>query len=277
MNKIVKFEESKEYNEHQATLAMLKEMATIALKSGKYPKEYDECTILNIYLTAKALGVHPMKALNGGMYIVNGKISMSTSLLADMIRRAGHSIKILEMTKEKCVILGIRKDNEDSAKIEFNMEDAHMAGLTGSQVWKKYPKAMLYNRAMSMLARVLWPDVTGNPYSEDEADDIKGVAPKDKKDVDPDAAITINVPHEVHISKEQLNEQTGEVQKIPLNSPQEAILDSYLIDDMPAIELIKKNLEIADVYLMDQRDFDRTIEWLEKRKEVRNARLAAAQ
>ena len=158
--------------DHKQQMVALRDMAQIALKSGKYGQGYDEATMMNIFLTARDLGISPMKALNGGFYLVKGKISMSTALMTDRIRKEGHSVKVVEWTREKCVIIGIRKDNGDSVKVEFTMEDAKLAGLDSGEGWRKYPKAMLYNRAMSMLARVLFPDVVGNCYSEDEGEEI---------------------------------------------------------------------------------------------------------
>lgn len=179
MSNVVKYEE--QVNEMQ----YFEKLCKTAMSSGKYPAEMNQATMLNIMLTAKDLGISAMKAINGGFYIVNGKISMSTSLMTDRIRSSGHSIKVIEMSREKCVLIGRRRDNEDSCKIEFTMEDAKDAGLLGSPTWKKYPKVMLYNRAMSMLARVLFPDVVGNAYSEDERYDIANIPPHKRPEHDP--------------------------------------------------------------------------------------------
>jgi hypothetical protein len=154
------------------------------MKSGKYPPEMNEATMLNIMLTARDLGISPLKALNGGFYIVNGKISMSTNLMIDRIRSEGHSIKIIEWTREKCVVIGKRKDNDDSCKVEYTMEDAQLAGLLNSPTWKKHPKSMLSARAHSMLARVLFPDVVGSAYSEDEAHEIQGIPAHKRPEID---------------------------------------------------------------------------------------------
>ena len=149
-------------------------IAKMAFSSGKYGAEYTVATMMNIFYTATELGISPMVALNGGFYIVKGKISMSTQLMASMIRKAGHSIKIPEWDSTKCSIIGVRKDNGDSVKITFTMEDAQRAGLSGKGMWLTYPQAMVYNRAMSMLARVLFSDVTGGCYDEDERKEIEG-------------------------------------------------------------------------------------------------------
>lgn len=180
MNNIIKHEEQ------QSDMAYFKQLCKNAMQTGKYPQEMNEATMLNIMLTAKDLGISPMKAINGGFYIVNGKISMSTNLMIDRIRAEGHSIKIIEWTREKCVLIGKRRDNEDSCKVEYTMEDAQLAGLLNSPTWKKHPKAMLSARAHSMLARVLFPDVVGNAYSEDEAQEIAGIPAHKRPDVDPE-------------------------------------------------------------------------------------------
>lgn len=178
MNQIVKQQEQKQELEY------FRSLATIAVKSGTSNMTPE--ILMNIMLTAKDLGISPMKAVNGGFYIVNGKISMSTTLMADRIRKEGHSIKIPEWTNQKCSIIGVRKDNGDSIKFEYTMEDASNAGLLGSPTWKKFPKQMLYNRAMATLARTLFPDVVGNAYSEDEKWDIMNIPAEKRPIEDPD-------------------------------------------------------------------------------------------
>ena len=178
MSGLIKHQEQKEQ------LDYFKSLVSIASKKGSNNMAPEE--MLNIMLTARDLGISPMKAINGGFYIVNGKISMSTALMADRIRKEGHSIKIPEWTSEKCVIIGVRRDNGDSIKFEYTMEDARSAGLTGSPTWKKFPKQMLYNRAMSVIARTLFPDVVGNAYSEDEKWDILNIPAEKRPEEDPD-------------------------------------------------------------------------------------------
>ncbi len=207
MTTLMKFEEQKQEIDYYRSLV------SIASKSGT--SQMSPEVMLNIMLTARDLGISPLKAINGGFYVVNGKISMSTALMTDRIRKEGHSIKITEWTNAKCTIIGIRKDNGDSVKFEYTMDDAVNAGLTGSPTWKKFPKQMLYNRAMSTIARTLFPDVVGNAYSEDEKWDIMNVPPEKRPLEDPDESATIvmessaPVPASPHVppSLDRLKEQ----------------------------------------------------------------------
>lgn len=193
-------------------------------------------TLMNIMLTAKDLGISPMKAVNGGFYVVNGKISMSTTLMADRIRKEGHSIKIPEWTSQKCAIIGVRKDNGDSVKFEFTMEDAVAAGLTNSPTWKKFPKQMLYNRAMSTLARTLFPDVVGNAYSEDEKWDIMNVPPEKRPLEDPDIEVE-HVRQPIHVE--------SMIKDSPVGNPMETLKELLEIDQIPTEHLEAYVSELA--------------------------------
>lgn len=233
-------------------LSHMKTLARIAFESKQYAN-MSEVSLLNLMLTAQDLGVSPLKAINSGFYIVNGKVCMSTSLMADKIRRAGHSIKIIEMTKEKCVIIAKRKDNEDSIKLDYTWEEATTAGLINSPTWKKFPKIMLYNRCMSQVARILFSDVIGNVYSEEERFDIQGV-PADKRPLeDAEADIVVSAPAEDPV----------------LTEAQCAELDDYIAQDPEARDKIRDTLNIENVYDMQSKDFDRTIKFLQRRKEQR--------
>lgn len=160
MSNIAKFEYQKK------DLEILKSMAAIALRSEKY-EGYNEATILNVFLTARALGVDPMLALNGGFNIIKGKINMGAHFMVALVRRAGHSMKVVEMTDQKCVIIAKRKDNDDSLKYEMTMAEASIAGLTNKQNWRTNPKQMLYCACVRNVFRILFCDIA-IPYDADE-------------------------------------------------------------------------------------------------------------
>lgn len=243
------------YESQEQKLSYLKNLAKIAADSKQYSNQ-SEVSLLNLMMTAQDMGISPMKAINGGFYIVNGKVCMSTSLMADRIRKAGHSIKIIEMSKDKCVIIAVRKDeNQDSLKMEYTIEEAHAAGLTGSPTWKKFPKIMLYNRCMSSVARILFSDVVGNSYSEEERFDLQGI-PSEKRPIE-------NQETEIEISEVQeirtLNPHLTEEQCARLDT---AILD---LGDEKAIDKITTHLGIDSIYDIDPKDYDKVMRALAKK------------
>ncbi len=158
----------------QLELQSVSLIARTAHASSMYSGVGGEAKIMMILLAAKELGVGPCQALNGGIWSIQGKIEISARLMNGLIRRAGHSIKIIKSDDTGCTLLGKRTDG-DSFECSFTMEDAVKAGLAGSAVWKKYPGDMLYNRCMSRLARRLFSDVIGNSYVEGEIREAKEV------------------------------------------------------------------------------------------------------
>jgi hypothetical protein len=232
--------------EQKQEMDFYKNLAATAAKSGNY-SGMNEMSLLNIMLSAKDFGVSPMKAINGSFYVVNGKISMSTALMTDRIRKEGHSVKIPEWTDQKCVLIGVRKDNGDSVKFEFTMDDAAKAGLLNSPTWKKYPKQMLYNRAMSTLARVLFPDIVGNCYSEDEREELK----------------TPFKP--VNTQDPQVIEVPSQVEEDSLTEEQCAQLDAILSGEDEIREKLCNHLKIKTIYEVKPKDFDRAVKSILKK------------
>lgn len=139
-----------------------------ALMQTPHYKKMGAEGIFAIVQKAKALKLNPMDALNGGMYCVQGKVEMSSNMMMTLIRKENHSV-----TKDKrsddtiCILHGKRKDNGDTWTESFSITDAKRAGIY-KNTWEKFPRNMLFARALSNLARQLFPDVIGGCYVEGE-------------------------------------------------------------------------------------------------------------
>lgn len=147
------------------------------LKTKHYAK-IGEVGVYAIVHKAMSLGIDPIEALNGGLYFVQGKVEMSGILMARLIRQHKHSITLDRQSNDTiCILHGKRADNGDTWKTSFSIDDAKRAGLlsSSSSPWTKYPDIMCYNRALSKLARQLFPDVIGNCYIEGEIEAEKQV------------------------------------------------------------------------------------------------------
>jgi hypothetical protein len=125
--------------------------------------------IFAVVSAASTLGIDPFTALDGGLYYVKGKVEMSARTMNGLIRSKKHSI-----TKDKksddtiCILHGKRSDNGDTWTESFSWAEAVKAGLDKNPVWKNYTRDMLFARALSRLARQLFPDIIGNVYVEGE-------------------------------------------------------------------------------------------------------------
>jgi hypothetical protein len=149
-----------------------RKMCDMLMKTPHYAKMGQD-GIFAIVTKSNALGVNPVDALNGGLYYVQGKVGMSSEMMASLIRQQGHSItKDAKSTNDICILHGKRSDNQDTWTVTFSMDDARRAGLA-KNMYEKYPSIMLYNRCMSMLARQLFPDIIkGAGYTMDELREI---------------------------------------------------------------------------------------------------------
>lgn len=151
----------------QVELQSISLIARTAQASGLYGGVGGEAKIMMVLLAAKELGMGPCVALNGGIWNINGKIEVSSRLMNGMIRKAGHSITVIQSDNRICTLKGKRNDG-DTFECSFTIDEAAQAGLASRDVWKKYTSDMLYNRCMSRLARRLFPDVIGTAYVEGE-------------------------------------------------------------------------------------------------------------
>ena len=165
---------SQPQNSMLAEVSDFEEACKKLLQTKHYAEKLGSGGIHAVLARAKPLGLHPMEALNFGFYVVQGRVGMSTELMAALARRKGHSIRKDPKSTPTCVILhGKRADNGDEWTCSFSKEDAQAAGLWDGPTWKKYPQVMLYNRCMSMLFRQLFPDLSlGAGYDRDELEEI---------------------------------------------------------------------------------------------------------
>lgn len=153
-------------------LDVYKLMAQQAVGSKMFKNIGDEFAVMTIMLAARELDIPPMAALNGGIHIIQGKTEISARMMAGLIMRRGHVIRVIKSTPEECTLLGIRSDNQEQCETSFTMQEAKAAFLVkdGSN-WKRYPADMLYARAVSRLARRLFPDCIGMSCVEGEIRD----------------------------------------------------------------------------------------------------------
>lgn len=144
------------------------------LKTKHYQKMGSE-GIFAIVQKAKAIGIDPMEALNGSCYYVQGKVELTSTMMNQLIRRAGHSIACEKLDDEECILVGKRKDNGDTWISSFSVKEAQKAGIYRNQ-WLKYTKDMLFARALSRLARQLFPDLVHGCYVSGEVSETISLA-----------------------------------------------------------------------------------------------------
>ena len=185
-----------------------KSLCMALLKTAHYQK-MGEAGIFAIVQKANSLSINPMDALNGGMYFVQGKVELSAIMMAKLIRAKSHSITLdKNSNNDICILHGKRKDNGDTWKVSFCIEDAKRAGIyKQGGPWSKYPDTMCYNRALSKLARQLFPDVIGNCYIEGEISDAPPLYdPVENTVIEPIESLSHSEENTGSLSQEEINE-----------------------------------------------------------------------
>ena len=104
--------------------------------------------------TGAALGLEPLQAL-ASIAVINGRATLSSDLMAAVIRRAGHTLRIVENSPESVTATLIRADDKTfEFTVTWDKEKAVKAGLWGQRgPWSQYPTQMLRARAITEVAR----------------------------------------------------------------------------------------------------------------------------
>lgn len=120
-------------------------------------------------MAGQELGFGPIASMTG-IYIVKGRVTLSANLMAAAIKRhPRYTFAVTKLTADECVIDFI-EDGQVIGTSSFSMAEATAAGLASSDTYRKFPKNMLYARALSNGAKWYCPDVFGGGpiYTPDE-------------------------------------------------------------------------------------------------------------
>ena len=131
---------------------------------GKLP------AILACVAMGRELGLGDLVALNT-IHVIDGRTSLSAEAMVGLVRKRGHSIQG-NFSADSCTVTGKRADNGDEMTVTWTKEMAQDAGLLNKDNYKKYRPAMLWARAVSQLARMLFADCfAGSTHTPEEIAD----------------------------------------------------------------------------------------------------------
>jgi hypothetical protein len=140
-------------------------------QSGLFPDLQSEAQAFVKIVAGQELGLGPLASVSG-LNVIKGRVTFSANLLASLVKNhPAYDYRVTEHSDQLCRIV-FTQDREEIGTSEFTVEDAKRAGLGGMN-WQKYPKAMLFARALTQGVRWYCPDVTaGAPaYSAEELEE----------------------------------------------------------------------------------------------------------
>lgn len=151
----------------------------------------------DLFLTlqlGRELGIAPMQSIRA-IHVIEGKPTMSADLMGALCmarRDVCEYLRPVELTSAVATYEAKRIGWPQPMRLSFTIEDAQAAGLTGKDVWRKYPAAMLKSRALSAIVRAAFPDLMLGICDPDELDAAQpagaSVEPIDVTPVEPPPA-----------------------------------------------------------------------------------------
>lgn len=122
------------------------------------------------------LGLPPVYSMQN-INMIRGKLVGNANLLALLVKKSGrYNYRIIEHTEQICSIEFFEIENGKAVSVgksTFSMDDAKRANLVKPDSgWVKYPRAMLFSRAISQGARLYCPDAIGGVYTDEEMKSI---------------------------------------------------------------------------------------------------------
>ena len=166
------------------SLDQIRSMGQVFFESGLFKDVKSQAQAIVKIVAGQELGIPPMAAMTQ-IQIVEGKPTLTAPAIGARIKSSGrYDYAILEHTKDACEIRFTERGVELGIS-RFTMADAQAAGLAGKEVWKKYPRNMLFARAITNGARWYCADVfTGAIYTAEElgGGDLPPLAPAPKSE-----------------------------------------------------------------------------------------------
>ena len=141
-------------------------MGDALVKTGFLPAHLRTgAQVAAVILTGRELGMEPMRAVRS-LSLVKGKVTEAADSQLARFKADGGRAQFTTLT-DSAAVLVLRHPNGDEHTETFSLQDAQNAGIA-TDMYKKYPKAMLRSRAITAgLKSVGWDGAVGN-YDPDE-------------------------------------------------------------------------------------------------------------
>ncbi|MDP2158643.1 MAG: hypothetical protein Q8K68_13160 [Nitrospirota bacterium] len=151
------------------TLADTLELGKVFAESGFFPGIQTKAQAVAKIFLGRELGLPPVTSLQQ-IYLVQGRLMLSGQLIASLINRSNrYRYEIVSHNETECK-LQFYRDEKPAYLSAFTSQDAKRAGIDRADSgWAKYPRAMLFNRAISQGAKIVCPELLGGAETLEDA------------------------------------------------------------------------------------------------------------
>ena len=156
------------------SLEEVKGMADAFIKSGMFPDTKSLAQAMVKIQAGRELGLPPVYSMQN-INLIRDRLTTSANTMAMMVKRSGkYNYRIGSHTDTECKIEFL-EGGKSVGWSTFTIDDAKRANLVKPDSgWVKFPRAMLFSRAISQGARIYAPDAIGGIYTDEE---IRSIPP----------------------------------------------------------------------------------------------------
>ena len=131
--------------------------ANAMARSGFFADARQAAQAIVKILAGQELGFGPFASMTG-VYIIQGRPALSANIMAASVKKSGrYNFRVIELTDQRCELAFFEAGQEVGRSV-FTLDDARKAQTKNLD---KFPRNMLYARAMSNGVRWYCPDVLG--------------------------------------------------------------------------------------------------------------------
>lgn len=151
----------------------MEKMAGVIAGSGLFGVK-NPVQALALMLVAQSEGLHPATAARD-YHVIQGRPALKADAMLAKFQASGGKVDWVAYTETRCEAT-FSHPQGGKVTVAWTIEMAKNAGLTGKDVWKQFPRAMLRARVISEGIRTVYPAVLCGLYTPEEVGDMRDVA-----------------------------------------------------------------------------------------------------
>lgn len=205
-------------------LGQIREIAGAIASSGLFGIKTEQQAYA-LMLIADAEGLHPATVAQD-YDVIQGRPARKTHSVLARFQAAGGTVEWQELTETKAAAK-FSHPRGGSVVIDWSIEMARRAGLTGKDNWKNYPRAMLRARCIGEGVRAVYPAALGGALLVEEAQDLE---PEADGVYEPKAAAPAPAFNVARKSKPKAEDAAPPAAAAPAASD---VTDATIVDEKP--------------------------------------------
>ena len=164
----------------KSTLSEIISIGKAFAESGMFPDVKTAAQAVVKISAGQEIGIPPFAAMSG-IHIIQGKPTIGAGVMASCVKGSGkYDYRVAESTEQVCSI-DFFQGKEKIGNSTFTIADAKKAGTKNLD---KFPKNMLFARAMSNGVKWFTPDVFAGPVYTPEEFDVQPTVTVDAEAVE---------------------------------------------------------------------------------------------